>query len=549
MNNLLIQRFNRHKVLLSGILCLFAVCLIAQNKAATKVKVALASAAKPVKKGTRVFLEYADLWEYDKAKGPDYQVLRGSVRFRQDHMLMFCDSAYFFDKSNSLEAFGNIRMEQGDTLFVYSDYLYYDGNMQLAKLRRNVKMENRNVTLLTDSLNYDRRMNIGYFFEGGVVSDLKNELTSVFGQYSPATKDAIFQYKVKLVNDQMKLYSDTLRYNTQTKIADIATPTTILSDSSTIYTSKGWYNTQKETAVLLNRSLLVNKTKTLTGDTILYFRNSGKGIVHGRMHLKDSLNKTDLFGNYGFYSEKKHQAFATNKAWIREYSRPDTTFLHADTLMMNQPDSTYRELMAYHHVRYYSNQSQGVCDSLRYSTRDSVLRMYKNPVLWNQNYQLSGDTINAYMNDSMIDRAHIIGYAFVATQEDSVAGFYNQLSGKQLKARFVKGEIRKVDVSGNVESAFYPMDKDSLIIGLNRAESSYLTIFVNNRKLEKLIMWPTPKGSLTPLIDIKSDQRFLKNFRWQSDTRPRNSHDIFRTTNATVEPVKRVVRRKKNNQP
>ncbi|MEI7676678.1 MAG: OstA-like protein [Bacteroidales bacterium] len=533
---------DRHKILILGILCLFAVCLVAQSKSGAKSK-PVATIKKPPKKGTKVFLEYADVLEFDKSKGPDYQVLRGSVRFRQDSMRMYCDSAYFFDKTNSLDAFGNIRMEQGDTLFVYSDYLHYDGNQQLAKLRRNVKMENRNVTLLTDSLNYDRRFNIGYFFEGGVVSDLKNELTSLYGQYSPATKDAFFQYKVKLVNDNMTLYSDTLRYNTQTKIAAIISPSTIISDSNTIYSRRGWYNTQKETAMLLKRSLLVSKTKTLTGDTILYFRNTGKGKVFGNMHLKDSLNKSDMYGNKGYYNEKTKFAFATDSAWLREYSRPDTIFLHADTLMASEPDLTHRTFSAFHHVRFYSKESQGVCDSLRFSTKDSVLRMFKDPILWNMKYQLSGDTITAKMNDSTIDRAHIIGYAFVATQEDSVGGYYNQLSGKELKAKFVKGEIRKVDVMGNVESAFYPTDKDSLLIGLNRAESSYLTIYVKNRKLDKMIMWPSPIGTLTPLISIKSEDKFLKNFRWQYDVRPLSSTDIFRKVQPKSEPIKRIVRR------
>ncbi|MDD2799628.1 MAG: OstA-like protein [Bacteroidales bacterium] len=534
---------NRHKVLIFGILCLFAICLVAQNKKSNAKTIT--PTTKPSKKGTKVFLEYADALEFDKSRGADYQVLRGAVRFRQDSMRMYCDSAYFFDKTNSLEAFGNIRMEQGDTLFVYSDYLFYDGNMQLAKLRKNVKMENRNVTLLTDSLNYDRRMNVGYFFEGGVVSDLKNELTSVYGQYSPSTKNAFFQYKVKLVNEQMTLTSDTLHYNTQSKIADIVSPTKIVSDSNVIYTKLGRYNTIKETAVLLNRSLLVSKAKTLTGDTILYFRNTGKGKVRGNMHLKDTLNKTDLFGKYGYYNEKTHFSFATDSAWVREYSRPDTIFMHADTLMLTEPDTTFRVMSAYHHVRFYSNESQGVCDSLRYSTKDSVLRLFKNPILWNTKYQLSGDTIHAFMNDSTIDHAHIIGYAFVATQEDSVGGYYNQLSGKELKAKFENGEARKIDVIGNVESVFYPTDKDSLMIGLNRAESSYLTMYVYQRKLEKMIMWPSPKGSLTPMVAIKQEEKFLKNFRWQDAVRPRNSKDIFRIENTTSEPIKRIHRRVK----
>ncbi len=532
---------DRHKILPFCILCLFAVCIVAQTQNA-KAKPSH-SKHKAAKKGAKVFLENADIWEFDKMKGPDYQVLRGAVRFRQDNMLMFCDSAHFFDKTNSLEAFGNIRMEQGDTLFVYSDFLFYDGNTQVAKLRYNVKMENRNVTLLTDSLNYDRRINIGYFFQGGVISDLQNELTSLYGQYSPSTKIADFHYNVKLVNDKMTLYSDTLHYNTMTKVANIAGPSTIVSDSNTIYTDRGWYNTLKETSMLLDRSLLVNKTKTLTGDTIFYNRKKGIGEVYGYMHLRDSVNKADLYGNYGYYNEKTKVAFSTKLAWAREYSRPDTMFVHADTLMATEPDSTHRILSAYHRVRYYSKGSQGVCDSLRYSSRDSVLHLYKDPVLWNANYQLSGDTIHAYMNDSTIRKAIIKGYAFAIEEQDSVGGFYNQLSGKELKADFLNGEIRRVDVNGNVESVFYPTDKDSVMIGLNHAESSFLTMYMANRKLEKLIMWPSPVGSLTPMEAIKPDQKFLKNYRWFSLIRPRNAMDIFRRKGLKIEPVKRIQRR------
>lgn len=534
-----------------GILCLFVVCIIAQaksnpQKAITTTNKTPTPVKQAPKKGTKVFLEYADVLEFDKTKGPDYQVLRGSVRFRQDNMHMFCDSAYFYDKTNSLEAFSNIRMEQGDTLFVYGDYLHYDGNEQLAKLRRNVKMENRNVTLLTDSLNFDRRINIGYFFQGGVISDLENELTSVYGQYSPSTKQSFFRNNVKLKNKNYNLFSDTLYYNTATKVADITSPTTIISDSNTIYTSKGWYNTNKETSMLLNRSLIVNKKKTLTGDTIRYFRNIGIGKVYGHMHLRDTLNKADLFGNYGFYNEKTNYAYSTDSAWIKEYSRPDTMYVHADSLFISEPKPKEKLFLGYHNVRFFSTESQGVADSMRYWSKDSVLRLYKNPVLWNTKYQISGDTINSYFNDSTIEKSHVIGYAFVATQEDSIGGFYNQLAGKELWAFFKEKEVRQVDVNGNVQSIFYPIDSDSIMIGLNQAESSYLRLFTKNRKVEKLIMWPSPIGSLTPMNQIKSDQKYLKNYRWYSDIRPLSKTDIFRKTATKAEPIKRIQRRTKD---
>ena len=208
---------------------------------------------------TKVYLEHADMQLFDKEVNADRQVLSGNVSFRHDSSYMYCDSAYFYEQSSSLEAFGSVRMEQGDTLFVYGNYLFYDGNIQLAKMRENVRMENIQadssvVTLFTDSLNYDRAANIGYYFEGGTIVDAQNELSSFYGQYAPGTKIAVFNDSVRLQNEKFTLYSDTLQYSTETKIATILGPSVIVSDSGKIYTSKGWYNTVENTALLLDRS-------------------------------------------------------------------------------------------------------------------------------------------------------------------------------------------------------------------------------------------------------------------------------------------------------
>lgn len=204
-------------------------------------------------KKTKVYLEHANTLSFDKEVMADAQVLNGDVCFRHDSSYMYCDSAYFFEKTNSLEAFSNVRMEQGDTLFVYGDYLFYDGNAQIAYLRNNVRMENRQVTLFTDSLNYERIANIGYYFDGGLIVDSLNELSSFYGQYSPATKLAIFNDSVRLENPNFTLYSDTLHYNTDTKLSTILGPSVIVSDSGVIHSSLGWYNTIDNTAMLLDR--------------------------------------------------------------------------------------------------------------------------------------------------------------------------------------------------------------------------------------------------------------------------------------------------------
>ncbi len=313
----------------------------------------------------KVYLLNSDELSFDKKQSADYRVLRGNVVFRKDSMYMYCDSAYFYERDNSLDAFGNVHMEQGDTLFIYGDVLYYNGNEQIARLRGNVSMENRDVTLFTDSLNYEMQPNIGYYFDGGKLVDAQNELTSIYGQYSPDTKQAVFNFEVELFNEKFTLYSDTLEYNTQSKIADIVGPSTIVSDSNIIYSSLGWYNTATDKSMLLKRSVITSKGQSLTGDTIYYDRASGFGEVFGNMALTDSTRSVTMEGQYGFYNELTEYSFATDSARMLEYSRGDTLYLHADTIKSHLilPDST-RLMQAYHGVRFFRVDAQGVCDSM-----------------------------------------------------------------------------------------------------------------------------------------------------------------------------------------
>lgn len=487
---------------------------------------------------TKVYLEHADMQVFDKEIDANRQVLVGNVRFRHDSSFMYCDSAYFFEQTSSLEAFGSVRMEQGDTLFLFGNYLFYNGDIQLAEMRENVRMESIQsdssiVTLFTDSLNYDRSVNIGYYFEGGLIVDQDNELSSIYGQYSPGTKLAIFNDSVELKNPKFTLYSDTLHYHTDTKIATILGPSTIVSDSGTVYTSRGWYNTAENTSLLLDRSQVVSGNRILIGDSISYHRDAGIGEAFGNIFLQDTAHKIILEGEYGFYNDKEDYAFATNQARCMEYSQGDTLYMHADTFEMITIDSTARELKAYHHVRFYRTDLQGVCDSMQFNTKDSVLQMYTDPIVWNEAYQLYGDTIFVYMNDSTIDYAHVIQFAFAIQHIDSF--YYNQLKGNDLKAYFEGQAVRKIDIDGNAETIYYPLEEDSLIIGMNETKSSYLSIQVKDNKLEKLIIWPQPEGKITPLPQLLPEQTKLKNFYWYDYIRPLHKDDIYRRVERKTE--------------
>lgn len=511
----------RHRILVASILCLFGFCLLAQ--------------VKPTKKGeqkpkSKVYLLHSDVLKKSPLNpDPDAQILIGNVAFRHDSVYMYCDSACFYEKTNSLEAFDNVKMVQGDTLFLYGDYLFYDGNTQIAQVRYNVRMENKNTTLLTDSLNYDRIYNLGYYFDGGTLMDEENVLTSEWGEYSPATKISVFNYDVKLVNPKFTLTSDTLRYSTATKIANIVGPSDIVSDANHIYSELGFYNTQIGQAELLNRSVLTNEGKRMTGDSLFYDRVRSYGEAFDNVVMTDTINKNMLTGDYCYYNELSKYAFATKKAVAVDYSQGDSLFIHADTLQMFtfnlNTDSLFRETRAYHKVRMYRTDVQGVCDSLVFSSKDNCLTMYYDPILWNGNQQLLGEKIMIYMNDSTIDWAHIQNQALSVEQLDSVN--YNQVTGKEMKAYFENGEMNQVDVIGSVRLVYYPMESDSTLIGMNVSETSLLNMFLENRKMKKMIMSPKSNGTLYPMLQLPADKMKLDNFVWFDYIRPLNKEDIF----------------------
>ncbi|GHT55923.1 hypothetical protein FACS189446_7790 [Bacteroidia bacterium] len=477
---------------------------------------------------SKAAIEYADssgLFEHN------IQILRGHVVLRHDSSYMYCDSAYFNDAAQTMEAFGNVRFEQGDTLFVYGDYGFYDANTRLAKIRYHVRMVNRDVTLLTDSFNYDRNANLAYYFNNGRLLDSVNELKSVYAQYSPETKLAYFKKSVHLTNPQFVLTCDTLKYSTESRIAYMVSPTVIVSDTGTIYTDKGWYNTLTGESLLQDRSLVVSKdkTKTITADSLFYDKTNGFLEAFGNMVLNDTVKKVILLGDYGYYDENTKFAFATDSAQLIEYSQKDSLFAHADTMSMRTVDQE-REIKAYYGVRFYRVDIQGVCDSLQFNTADSILNMYKNPILWNTGYQINGDTIKILFNDSTIEQMNVLRYSFAMQQLESKidSSYFNQLKGKNLTAYFRDGEMYRMFVDGSAESIYYPIDdKDGSFIGLFKSVSSYINFDIKDRKPMRINWYPEPDCDILPIPDLTPDDKFLKDFINYQYLRPKNKDDIF----------------------
>lgn len=500
----------------------------------------------------KVFLEHADLLHYEKIPVAEdaeeipeqYQVLNGNVVMRKGDMFMYCDSAYFYEESNSFDAFGNVRMEQGDTLFVYADELNYDGASELAILYadfgKKVRLINKDVKLETDVFNYDMLNEVGYYTNGGVLTDKQNKLTSVAGEYHPNTKDAYFNYNVHLRSlqnaDTLHIYTDSLDYNTATHIAKIVSKSEIVNSDGVIYSTSGIYNTDTGVGDLYKRSLVVTKRgSTLTGDTLFYDRTKGFGEAFGGVIVTDSVRQVSLHGEYGFYDEIVDSAFVTIRALAKEYSRGDTLYLHGDTInAYTEPDST-KVTNAFHRVRFYRSDMQGICDSLSMTDRDSIMYMYRHPVVWSDERQIFGNVIYLHLNDSTIDWARLPQFGFTA--EHIAEDCYNQLSGTDLTAWFNDSTLRRLYVEGNVQLIMFPMENDSTYNKYVQTESSYMDSYYDHNTVDSIHFWPETTTKVVPLYLARKNSYLLPKFAWYEDLRPWSPEDVFNVPQAMIDLI------------
>lgn len=505
---------------------------------------------RPAKAGTRIILEHADLLTYDAALQPGVQRLKGGVVLRHGNATMTCDSAYLNEDDQIFEAFGEVHMVQGDTVHMYSRYLYYDGVSKLARLRHNVHLANKTTDLYTDSLDYDRIADIAYYFEGGTITDAQNTLTSDYGQFIPATNDAEFRYNVKLVNDKTTMTTEHLFYNTHTRISSYEGQTLIQSDSGQIVSQRGIYDVGRDVGILLDRSEVTSGAKTLIGDSIYYDGMSKFGEAFGRMELSDTAQKAILYGDYGYFDDKRNYAFATSRAHAEEYSQKDTLYVSADTLELislpipdrlrldslravaaqegkAKPDTIQRYLRGYRNVRVFRRDAQAVADSLSYISMDSTLSLYGKPILWSEERQLSGDTTHFYFRGKKLDYVDVLGKALVVEHIDSV-DYYNQMSGDSLRAYVQDSTVREILVSGKVESIYYMKEEGTNDYnGLNRMTSSTMHVLLDSGKVKKSIWRGPVEGKAYPLEMASGPEvNRLPLFQWAADRRPMRKEDI-----------------------
>jgi len=470
---------------------------------------------------------HADWLENNEKIVANAQRWISNVVITHNTITMWCDSAYSYEGQNVVDAFGRVHILKDDTLHLYADFIHYDGDRKFAKARRNVKLVNKETTLITDSLNFDMAANVGFYDNFATITDSTNVLTSLIGQYYTKTDKVHFKKDVIATTKKYRMFSDTLIYNVTSKTAFIVGPTRLEDDSTKLYTEKGWYNSITGETRLLKKPNINTTNQHVKADSI-YYKKEDDGFAFGKVEIEDFKNRMIVKGNRIVFNELKKTSIVTDSALYIQYSEKDSLFMHADTLR-TRPDTTAIDaklVQAYFKVKFYRNDLQGKCDSLVYWTKDSTIQLYNKPVIWTGGNQLSARFIQMNKNTGKPDEVKMLNDAFIIAMEpDSIS--FNQIKGKNMTGYIRNNELYKINVDGNGQSLYYARDTNGTI-GLNKAESSSITIWMEKNKVKKISFISKPEGILKPMLQIEEPDTKLPGFDWMELIRPKEILDIFR---------------------
>jgi lipopolysaccharide export system protein LptA len=481
------------------------------------------------KKVKKIVIKNANSLEFDEKLGANTRRLIGDVVFQHEGALMYCDSAYFYSDLNSLDAFGKVKIVQGDSIFVYGDKLYYNGTTRKTIMKENIKMINKETTLTTNNLEYDLSTSVAMYFEGGKIisSENNNTITSRKGYFYSNENLAYFNGKVVLENPDYNIYSDTLKYHTTTEIAYFFGPTEIVSKENYIYCENGFYDTKNDFSIVKKNSYLISKEQKLQGDSMVYDRVKKYGEVFRNIQMTDTVNNVLINGEYGKVFEETEKSYVTGKAFLTIKIEDDSLYIHADTLKSEKDSSKeHRIFFAYNQVKFFKNDLQGMCDSLVYTLSDSLINLYYFPVIWADSNQIKANHISIKTKKESVDFITLTNTSSIISKEDSI--YYNQIFGKDMKIYFVENEMDRIEVFEDGKTIYFSREEDDEdIFAMNKSSSKNLVIRVKKKAIKSISFLNAPDAKLTPIDEVSAESIYLSGFYWYEEFQPKSFNDIF----------------------
>jgi len=507
-------------------------------------------------KGKRLDIIAADRENFQKVEGKgDFLSLAGNVKLKQDLTYFYCDSAVLNQSANIIEAFGNVHINDADSVQTYSQYLRYLGKEKTAYLKKNVKLTDSKSVLTTDELEYNTATRLGTYLKGGKVEDGSTILTSTEGYYYGETRDLYFKKKVFLNDPQYKITTDTLLYNTYTQLARFTVPTKIITGKRVVRTSEGYYDMKNKKAVFGKRPVVDDKDYTLIADDMAYDDSTHFGEAQGSViyKSKDTGAAYNILANNVKFNNKTGSVLATQKPLMIIKQNRDSIYITGDTLYSgkltelekyrtvpdisdtlypaktnagSKPDSSSnRYFEAYFNVKIFSDSMQAVGDSMFYSFRDSAFRLFKSPIVWAQENQITGDTIYLYTENKKPRRFYVFENALAINRAEKE--LYNQVKGNTINGLFKEGNIESFRAKGSAENIYYTADEQGGFIGVNRSTSDVIDVTFKERNPYKVVFRNNLSGTLSPMKQINPADLRVRGFKWYDDKRPKTKFELL----------------------
>lgn len=453
--------------------------------------------------------------------GRGFERLLENVVMKHRNSLIYCDSAHFYGKENLAKLFGNVRIEdQKDSVTTYSAYGEYDGDSQLAKLRTAVKFKNKETTLYTDFLDYNRSTGEAEYFNFGKVVDSTNVLTSEKGLYETLEDKITFTEQVVLVNPDYTLKSNVLEYNTSSKVAETEGITNIQSkEGNKLNARKGTFYDTEAKVFRFYDGEVETETSLVAAEVLFYDESRQYYEATENVSVYNKEREIEIFGEEGEYWEGRQYSKVYGNALVRKYFESDTLFMIADTLIsQDSEDASQRYLQAFANMRMIKSDLSGRSDSMVYAYSDSTIHLYGDPVLWNNNSQITADSVRFLIANEDIDKVFLKENAFAITK-DTVSNF-NQIRGRKMTGYFLEGQLSKLDVEGNGESLYFALENDTTVRGVNKLLCGRIIMSFQNGQVSSINHSIKPEASFTPSHQLKEDDTSLSGFKWREEERP-----------------------------
>lgn len=493
----------------------------------------------------QIEIEYAPFMTFEPSK-PDATILTrdnsNQVHIKHKGIEMWCNEAIYYGKQDFIEAYGSVRVKQGDSLDMTSKYVEYSGKTQLAYASGDVVLIDPTSKLYTDILYFDRiKQQAFYNQKGKVVRDTSGTITSTIGHYYMNAKKYQFTDNVKLVNPEYVIDTDRLDFYTVSGYAFLYGPTTITSDTSIIYCERGFYNTNNDTGYFVKKSRIDYDERTIIGDSLYFDRNKNFASATNNIKVTDTLNNSIIKGHYAEVFRAKDSVFITKRALAITKQENDSIFIHSDTLMITGPPDQ-RIVRAFYNAKMYKSDLSGKADSIHMNQNTGLTQLInfydtdsedtfskrRHPVLWHHENQITGDSIHLISNPKTesLDSLKVFENAFVISK-DSLGAGYNQISGKKLDGLFKENELHTIDVIKNAESIYFLRNADNELVGIDKSKSGKMRIWVSENKIDELRKINQIDGKTYPEDDFPENERILKGFVWRETERPRSVEDLF----------------------